>query len=243
VVAPLQFQRSVAASEVRFAKSVARRPLKAMVIGPVSLSLQLSDHVYGDAEAMVLDIATALNSEMRALEAAGADVLQIDEPSWHFNVELAQRVGQRAISRMVEGITAPIIVHVCYGYAIVYKEKSGSRDYPVVLELLAECPIAGISLEYAQPGHEPDILRCCGDKHVVLGLLDLGLQAVEAAADIAQRIRAALEVVPAERLHPCSDCGMWFLPRELAYAKISALVAATQIVRREIGLASRSPVL
>ena len=145
-------------------------------------------------EALVLDFAAALNHEMRALEAAGADLLQIDEPAWHFHLDLARQTGCQAIRRMVEGITVPVVVHVCYGYAIVYKDKPSSPHYPPLLELLAECPIAGISLEYEQPHHLPDILQHCGDKHVLLGLLDLGTTEVETAAHIAERLRSAFAV-------------------------------------------------
>src|SRR5262249_33840567 len=155
---------------VTFAKSVATRPLKVAVIGPLSLANQLADRHYRDKAALVCDLAKALNHEMRALEAAGADLLQIDEPVWHSDVGLAQELGRAAIRSMVAGISVPVLVHVCYGYAIVYKRKSPSKDYARVLELLAECPISGISLEYQQPRHEPSLLAHCGDKHVILGL-------------------------------------------------------------------------
>jgi 5-methyltetrahydropteroyltriglutamate--homocysteine methyltransferase len=240
VTGPVRFQRSVALDEALFAKSVAAKPLKTTVIGPLSLSRQVSDHYYGDGDALILDLAAALNQEMRALQAAGVDLLQIDEPAWHFDLDLARRIGRRAISRMVEGISIPVIAHVCYGYAIIYKEKSASRDYPEVLELLAACPIAGISLEYEQPGHDPSILRHCGDKHIVLGLLDLGNPGVETPSHIADRLFAALDVVPAERLHPSSDCGMWHLPRERAHAKIEALAQGSRIVKQRLGLVAAS---
>lgn len=110
-----------------------------------------------------------------------------------------------------------------------------------VLALAATCRITGISVEYEQPGHEPDVLRRCGDKHVLLGLLNLGTHEVETPVHIAARLREALKVVPAERLHPCSDCGMWFLPREVAFGKIEALAEGTRIVRRDLGLAEPGP--
>jgi 5-methyltetrahydropteroyltriglutamate--homocysteine methyltransferase len=237
VTGPVRFQRSLARDEAVFAKSVASKPLKTTVIGPLSLSRQVADHHYGDREALILDLAAALNQEMLALQAVGVDLLQIDEPAWHFDLDLARRIGHQAMSRMVEGISIPVIAQVCYGYATIYKEKSASREYPETLELLANCPIAGISLEYEQPGHEPAILKHCGAKHVVLGLLDLGNPEVETPRHIADRLLAALEVVPAERLHPSSDCGMWHLPRERAYAKIEALAEATRIVKQRLGLA------
>ncbi|MGX5851551.1 uroporphyrinogen decarboxylase family protein [Mesorhizobium sp. PL10] len=228
------FQKSVVAHEVGFAKSIARQPLKVAIAGPLSLSQQVVDRHYGDQDKLILAMASALNMELRALQSAGADVVQIDEGSWHFDVDLARRIGPRAISRMVEGIHVPVIVHVCYGYSIVYKEKVPSPVYPEVLQLLADCPIAGISLEYEQPGHSPEILKNCGDKHVVVGMLDLAKLEVETPDHIARRLRDALEVVPAERLHPSSDCGMWFLPRSVAFGKISALVEGTRLVSNSL---------
>jgi 5-methyltetrahydropteroyltriglutamate--homocysteine methyltransferase len=232
---PIRFVRSVAEKEALFAKRVARRPVKTTVIGPVSLSLQLADKFYGEPDALVLDLAAALNQEMRALQAVAVDVLQIDEPSWHFSPDIAKRIGRQAIARMVEGITVPVIVHVCYGYANVYKAKAPSAVYPEVLALLSDCPIAGISLEYEQPQHQPTILRHCGNKHVVIGLLDLAAEP-ETPDRVAERLLAALAVVPPERLHPSSDCGMWHLSRERAFAKIAALAEGTRIVRRALGM-------
>ena len=231
VVAPVAWRRAMAVDELRFLKRHARRPVKVTVAGPVSLSRRVSDAHYGDEDALILAFARALNQEMRALQSEGADVLQIDEPAFHASFSVAERIGGTALATMVDGITVPVIVHVCYGYALVHKEKAASALYPKALELLAACPIAGISLEYEQPGHAPDLLQSCGDKHVVLGLLDLARQEAETAAHVAARLTAALEVVPAERLHPASDCGMWYLPRALAFAKLTALVEGTNAVR------------
>lgn len=236
VTGEIRWRGPVALDELRFLKRHARRPVKMAVIGPLSLSKRVVDGYYGDDEALVLAFADALNRELRALDAGGADVLQIDEPGFHSNVPLARRVGKTAIERMVKGVNAPVIVHVCYGYALVFKDKSASPTYPEVLELLADCPIAGISLEYAQPKHEPPLLRHCGDKHVVIGLLDLASPVAETSAAVARRLRAALAEVPPERLHPAPDCGMWYLPRPLAFAKIAALAAGTNEVRRELAL-------
>ncbi|MCG8593865.1 MAG: hypothetical protein MI785_05750 [Kiloniellales bacterium] len=239
VTGEVRWRRAVSVDELRFAKSVAKRPVKANVIGPISLSGQLVDRYYGDPDALLMALASALNSELRALDAAGADVLQIDEPAFHFRLPQTRHVAEAAIKRMVEGVRAPVIVHVCYGYALVYKEKSASAIYPEILEILAGCPIEGISLEYEQPGHDPEILRHCGDKHVVLGLLNLGTQEIEMAEHIASRIRGALETVPPERLHPSSDCGMWFLPRDVALGKIRAMVEGKEKVLQYMSVAPR----
>lgn len=231
VIGPLRHARAVAVEELRFALSIATRPVKICVIGPLTLARSLHDLHYGDPERLVLALADALNGELRALEATGAAVLQIDEPSFHARLALAGRIGVEAIGRMVRGLTRPVILHLCYGYALVNPMKSPSADYAEALALAAACPVQAISLEYEQPGHAPEILTHCGDKHVVLGLLDMARREAETRAHIAARLRAALEVVPAARLHPASDCGMWYLPRALAYAKIAALGEAARQLR------------
>lgn len=239
VTGEVRWRAAVSVDELRFAKQVAQRPVKTNIIGPISLSAQLVDRFYGDEDALVMALAAALNSELRALDAEGADVLQIDEPAFHFRLPQTRHIAEQAIRRTVEGVRAPVIVHVCYGYALVYKEKSASGIYPEILEILAGCPIAGISLEYEQPGHTPEILRHCGDKHVVLGLLNLGSQKIETSEHIASRIRGALEIVPPERLHPSSDCGMWFLPRHVAFHKIRAMVEGTKSILQHIDVPHR----
>lgn len=231
VVGPIRWQRPAAADEVRYAVAHATGPVKATVIGPLTLSRSLADHQYGSEEALILALADALHHECRALEEAGAAVIQIDEPTFHGRYSVAARVGHEALGRMVHGLSVPVQVHVCYGYAMVVKDKSPSAHYADVLALLAASPVQGISLEYEQPGHGPEILAACGDKHVILGLLDLGRREAETADHIEARLRAALAVVPAARLHPSSDCGLWHLPRPLAFAKMAALGEATRRVR------------
>jgi 5-methyltetrahydropteroyltriglutamate--homocysteine methyltransferase len=236
IVSDVRWERPVVLDELRFLKSHARKPVKINVVGPFSLFAQTVDRYYGDEVAAVLAFAMALNQELRAIANAGADVIQIDDPMMHFRLSLARDCGKEALTRMVAGVTVPIVVHVCYGYAYINREKSGNPSYPELLELLSDCPISGMSIEYAQPRHSPELLRHCGGKHVVLGLLDLGRGTAETADEIAGRLRDALRVIPPERLHPSSDCGMWYLERELAFGKISALVEGTHRVRRELGL-------
>ena len=232
IVGPVAWPGPLCVDELRFARRLTDRPIKATVVGPLTAIDRLIDEYYGDPEAAAMAIAAALNRELRALQDAGADLLQVDEPMFHFKADEAARFGVAAVNRMTEGITVPVILHMCYGYAFVAESKTVNPQYGDVLALAATCDIAGISVEYEQPGHEPDVLRRCGDKHVLLGLLNLGTHDVEAPAHIAARLREALKVVPAERLHPCSDCGMWFLPREVAFGKIKALVAGTEMIRR-----------
>ena len=230
VAGEIGWSHPVSVGALRFLRATTTKPVKATVIGPLTLATQVADRFYGDAEALALALARALNGEVRALEEAGADVIQIDEPSFHFDVSAARTYGVAALAQVVEGVTVPVIVHVCYGYALVVREKSASPTYPALLEVLSDAPISGMSIEYEQPGHGPDLLRHCGDKHVVLGLLNLGTEEAETADHVARRLDAAMRFVPAERLHPASDCGMWYLPRSVAYAKILALSAGARLV-------------
>ncbi|WP_426441068.1 hypothetical protein [Bradyrhizobium genosp. P] len=234
VVSEIKWTRSVTVDELHFAKLHATRPVKVTIVGPLTLASQVSDHFYNDEETLLLVLAGALNQEMKALQAAGADLLQVDEPYFHAHLSVARKHGKRALEVLVDGVSIPVATHVCYGYALVHQEKSKSPTYPEVLEILSECPITAISLEYEQPKHDPALLRYCGQKHVVLGLLDLARKDIETPEHIAGRIGDALEVIPAERLHPSSDCGMWFLPRASAFGKICSLVNGTNIVRARL---------
>ncbi|NYG45481.1 5-methyltetrahydropteroyltriglutamate--homocysteine methyltransferase [Bradyrhizobium sp. IAR9] len=234
VISEIKWTGSVAVDELHFAKLHTIRPVKVTVVGPLTLANQVSDHFYNDEETLLLEFARALNLEMKALQAAGADLLQVDEPHFHARLSTARKHGKKALEVLVEGISVPVTTHVCYGYALVHQEKSKSPTYPEVLEILSECPTTAISLEYEQPKHDPALLRYCGQKHVVLGLLDLARKDIETPEHIARRISDALEIVPPERLHPSSDCGMWFLPRAFAFGKIRSLVDGTRIVKASL---------
>lgn len=241
IIGPLTWQTSAALDDFRFLKRHARHAVKVSVVGPMTLYDRLIDAHYATPEQGIIAMAAVLNKELRVLQAEGAALLQIDEPAIHFKLTRAQQLAPAAMERMLDGITTPVVVHACYGYAMYSNSKAANPAYTDVVRLLASLPIQGMSLEYAQPGHTPDLLEHAGDKHVLLGLLDLGRKSAETAVEIANSLRDALRVVPAERLHPCSDCGMWYLPRALARAKITALVAGTDIVRRELGLPTFAP--
>ncbi len=236
VTREIEWHGPVSLDEVRFLKRRASRPIKWNIVGPLTLSNCAVDKYYGDPHEFVFAIARALNKEIRAVEAEGVDLIQIDEPAFHSALSVAREIGVEVIRTMVEGVRTPVFVHVCYGYALVYGDKKPSSTYPEVLEILSDCPIAGISVEYQQPRHTPDLLRYCGDKHVALGLIDLADKTIETPEHVASRIREALSIVEADRLHPCTDCGMWYLDRPTAFGKISALAKAAGIVRLELGI-------
>lgn len=237
VIGPIEWPGPITVRELEFAKRQTKRPLKTQIVGPFTVVDRLVDEYYHDDLELALAIAAAFNKELHALEKAGAAVLHIDDPVMHSRFSRTKRLGIAPIERMIDGLSKPTTVHVCYGYAYSKESKAPSPTYPELLELLASCEaLTAMSIEYEQPRHQPDLLRHCGDKHVVLGLLDLGTTDIETPEHVASRIREALAVVPPERLHPSSDCGMWHLPREVAFGKIRALVEGTDIVRRELGL-------
>ena len=175
-----------------------------------------------------------LNQEIKALEAVGVNVVQLDEPEVHFRYSAVEGFAAEAIDRAFHGVTARKGLHVCYGYARNIAEKRETPVYNQSLDLLSSTTADAISLEYEQPHHSPDLLAHTGDKTVVLGLLDLGTDApVETVEHIVSRARDAIEVVGPQRLQLAPDCGMWFLPRATALAKITALERAAEVLRAE----------
>lgn len=232
IVSEIRWPGPMSVDELIFAKKHTRKPVKSTVLGPLTAYTKLVDQYYRDEATAVFAIADAINAELRALEEAGADFLQIDEPAFHSNFSRVQRIGRAAVARATAGLRVPVALHVCYGYAYFRDSKNPNESYAKVLQAISECDsVYAISLEYEQPGHLPEILRHCGSKHVILGLLNLGTEAVETPEHIAERLSAALKFIPPERLHPASDCGMWHLPRPIAFGKIRALVEGTNIVR------------
>jgi len=235
VVGEITWREPIVLDDLRFLKRHTRRPVKMTVVGPLTAASRLVNEYYADEESLGLALAAAINEELRVLDAEGVDVLQLDEPDFHFRFDQAAVWGVRALERALEGVRARTVVHVCYGYATL-GSKRADPGYGDVLETIAASRADAISLEYSQPGHRPELLRRCGDKQILLGVLNLSTHAVETPEEIAARVRDALDVVPPSRLHLAPDCGMWFLPREIAFAKIRALALAGEIVRAELGL-------
>ena len=175
-----------------------------------------------------MDYAAAVNEEIRDLFAAGADVVQLDEPYMQARPDKARQFGLRALNRALEGVTGTTAVHICFGYAAIIHQRPSGYSF---LRELNDCRATHLSLEAAQPGLDPEVLREVPDKTIVLGVLDLGDDAeVETPQVVADRIRRALEVVPPERLVVAPDCGMKYLPRETAFRKLEALVAGARLV-------------
>ena len=178
-----------------------------------------------------MDLAAAVNAELRDLKAAGADVVQIDEPYLQAQPEKARTWGVEVINRALDGIPGTTALHLCFGYAAVVSDKPGRYDF---LTELNACSAQQISIEAAQPNLDLSILRELPDKTIILGVLNLGDLTVETPEQVATRARAALEHLPPDRLILAPDCGMKYLPRQVALGKLQALVAGARLVRAEL---------
>jgi 5-methyltetrahydropteroyltriglutamate--homocysteine methyltransferase len=232
VIGPVRWREPVEVRDLEFLRAHTDRATKITLPGPFTMAQQAGNEAYEDLDGLVMDLAAAVNAEAHALQAAGADVIQLDEPWLRNDPEAARRVAVPAIDRALEGLTATTAVHLCFGYAALVGAKRRNR-YDFLGELGA-CSVRQISVEAAQPGLDLAQLAELAPKTIVLGVLDLGDPRPETPAVVAQRIRAALAHVPAERLVAAPDCGMKYLPRETARAKLHALAAGAAIVRSEI---------
>jgi 5-methyltetrahydropteroyltriglutamate--homocysteine methyltransferase len=232
VTGPIRRARPVEVRDVEFLRSITDRRVKITVPGPFTMAQQAQDDFYGDGRSLALAYAEAVNDELKDLKAAGADVVQIDEPYLQARPEPAREYALEAIERALDGIEGETVLHTCFGYAhIVHTRLPG---YPFLREL-NECAATHLSLEAAQPSLDPEVLRGVPDKAVVLGVLDLGSSEAETADVVADRIRRALTVVPPERLVVAPDCGMKYLPRDLAFRKLEAMVAGARLVEEDLG--------
>jgi 5-methyltetrahydropteroyltriglutamate--homocysteine methyltransferase len=227
VVGPIRRTRPVEVRDVEFLRSITDRRIKITVPGPFTMTQQAQNDHYEDARSLALAYADAVNEELRDLKAAGADVVQIDEPYLQARPEAAREYAVEAIDRALEGIEGDTVLHTCFGYAaIVHDRPSG---YPFLAEL-NDCAATHVSLEAAQPDLDPEVLRALPGKTILLGVLDLGSSDVETPERVAERLRRALEVVEPERLVAAPDCGMKYLPRDRAFAKLQAMVAGARSV-------------
>ncbi len=232
VVGPIRRTRPVEKRDVEFLRANTDREIKATLPGPFTMSQQAQDDHYHDEEAFAMALAEAVNEEVRDLFAAGADVVQLDEPYLQARSEKAERFAVRAINRALEGVTGTTALHTCFGYAhIVHNRPNG---YPF-LEPLADVDVRQISIESAQQKVDLGVLRSMGAKTVIVGVIDLSDGSpVEDVDTVARRIRNALQFVDPERLMLAPDCGMKYLPRDKAFGKLRALAVAAERVRAEL---------
>ncbi len=224
-------RRPVEVRDVALLRANTDRRIKATVPGPFTMAMQAQDDFYGDPVALAMDYAAAVNAEIKDLFAAGADIVQIDEPWMQQHPDKARQYGVQVLNRALEGVAGTVAVHLCFGYAAVVHDKPSG--YSVLAELEGSAA-KQISVEAAQPKLDLAILEQLPSKDIILGVIDLSDMTVETPAIVASRIRAALPHVPAERIVVAPDCGMQYLPRRDAYGKMKAMVEGAAIVRREI---------
>jgi 5-methyltetrahydropteroyltriglutamate--homocysteine methyltransferase len=232
VVGPIRRTRPVEVRDVEFLRASTGRTIKATLPGPFTMSQQAQDDYYHDEEALAMALAAAVNEEVRDLFAFGANIVQLDEPYLQARAEKAQRYAIKAINRALEGIGGTTALHTCFGYAhIVHNRPNG---YPF-LEQLADTSAQQISLESAQQNVNLSVLHALDHKTLIVGVIDLSDESpVEDVETVAARIRNALKFVDPDRLIVAPDCGMKYLPREKAFAKLQALTRAADRVRAEL---------
>src|SRR5687768_7288069 len=230
IAGPIRRTAAIETRDVEFLRRNTARRIKITLPGPFTMTQQAQDDHYGDEEAVAMAFAAAVNEEIRDLKAAGADVIQLDEPWLQARHERAARYGVKAINRALEGIAGTTVVHLCFGYAAAVKEEPSGYSF---LPPLADTSASQISIEAAQPRLDLSVLKGL-DKTLMVGVIDLGTERVETPGDVAARIRAALKHVPAERLVLAPDCGMKYLTREAAFGKLKALAEGAALVRKEL---------
>jgi 5-methyltetrahydropteroyltriglutamate--homocysteine methyltransferase len=228
IVGPIRRTRDVEVEDVRFLRRNTDRAIKITLPGPFTMSQQAVDEFYRDEEAVALAYADAVNAEARALKEAGADIVQLDEPWLQARPEKAKLFGVKALNRALEGVPGTNAVHLCFGYAHTVKEKPSGYSF---LPQLADSIVQQISIEAAQPRLDLGVLKELAGKTIILGVISLGDPEAESADTVAERIRAALPHVAPERLVPAPDCGMKYIPRATAFAKLEALAAGAALVR------------
>jgi 5-methyltetrahydropteroyltriglutamate--homocysteine methyltransferase len=232
VSGPIRRRGPVEVRDVEFLRTHTDRVVKITLPGPFTMAQQAVNEHYKDDESLALAYAEAVNEEVHALFAAGADVVQLDEPWLQARADAARRYGVKVINRALAGVQGTTALHICFGYAALVKDKPAS-GYSFLAELEG-CSVDQVSVEAAQPRLDLGVLRALSTKTVLVGVIDLNDRNVESPHQVAMRIRAALEVVPADRLIVTPDCGMKYLPRDVAFGKLRALSEGAELVRAEL---------
>ncbi len=233
VVGPIRRRGPVEVRDLEFLRAWTDHPVKITLPGPFTMAQQAQDEYYHDPHALALAYAEAVNQEVRDLFAAGADVVQLDEPWFRNAPDQARAYGVEVVNRALERMHGTTALHLCFGYAALVAKTSGTLNRYAFLEELADCTVEQVSVEAAQPKLDLSQLLPLVEagKRIMLGVLDLGDPRVETAEQVAERLRAALAYVPAEQLMAAPDCGMKYLPREVAFGKLRAMVEGARLVR------------
>ncbi|WP_155357162.1 uroporphyrinogen decarboxylase family protein [Acrocarpospora macrocephala] len=230
-VGPIQRTRPVEVGDLEFLRRNTGHPVKITIPGPFTMAQQAQDDFYGDRRSLALALADAVRAEVADLFAAGADIVQLDEPYLQARPEAAREYAVEAINRAIDGLPGPVALHTCFGYAAIVHERPPGYSF---LAELNDCAAGLIAIETAQPGLDLSILKQLPGKTVILGVVDLSTPDVESPESIAARIREALRYHPPHQLQIAPDCGMKYLPRPRAFAKLQAMTEAVALVRREL---------
>jgi 5-methyltetrahydropteroyltriglutamate--homocysteine methyltransferase len=231
VTGKIRRKHPVEVRDVKFLRAATDRMIKMTVPGPFTMSQQAQNDFYSDPAELAMDYAKAVNEEIRDLFAAGADIVQIDEPYMQARPDKARQFGLMALNRALEGVKGTTAVHICFGYAAIIHERPEGYSF---LPEFHQCPVHQVSIETAQSNLDTAVLKTLPDKTIILGVIDLENKEVETPETVAERIRRALPHAPAERIIVAPDCGMKYLPRDIAFAKMVAMVEGTAIVRDEL---------
>jgi 5-methyltetrahydropteroyltriglutamate--homocysteine methyltransferase len=231
IVGPVRRTRPVEVRDLEFLRQHTHRLVKITVPGPFTVTQQAQNDYYPDERSVALAVAAAINEEIKDLFAAGADIVQIDEPYLQARPEQARKYGVEAINRALDGVVGTTALHMCFGYAAIVHDRPG--QYAFLPELNA-CVAQQISIEAAQPNLDLSVLGQLPNKTIILGVLNLGDEQVETPQVVADRIRSALRQIEPERLVVAPDCGMKYLPRDVAFAKLQAMVEGAKIVREQL---------
>jgi len=231
VIGRVRRTRAAEVPDVQFLRANTDHVIKATLPGPFTMAQQAQNEFYSDIIELLMDLAAAVNQEARELKAAGADVIQLDEPWLRMDPEGAKSYAVPAIDRALEGIPGATVVHLCFGYAQLVKNKPGRYAF---LPELANSKVEQISIESAQPNLDLAVLKELSGKKILLGVISIEDQMCETPEQVASRIRHALEYLPSENLIPAPDCGMKYMSKEIAFRKLQALALGTAIVRSEL---------
>jgi 5-methyltetrahydropteroyltriglutamate--homocysteine methyltransferase len=228
IVGPIARRHPVEVADVEFLRAHTDRTIKITVPGPFTMSQQAQNDYYPSAEAVAFGYADAVRDEIADLFAAGADIVQLDEPYLQARPEAARQYGVAALNRALAGSAGTTAVHLCFGYAAIIHERPSGYSF---LPELAACTADQISIETAQSGLDCAVLAELAGKTIILGVLDLNDMTVETPEQVAARVRRALPYVPAERIVLAPDCGMKYLPRDVAFGKLRAMTRAAELLR------------
>ena len=232
IVGKIRRRGPVEVRDLKFLKSQTSKPVKMTVPGPFTMSQQAQNDFYKDEGELALDYAAAVNEEIKDLFAAGADVVQIDEPYMQARPDKARKFGVAALNRALEGVTGTTAVHICFGYAAIIHERPEGYSF---LPEFAGTTVKQVSIETAQSKLDTSILKTLPDKTIILGVLDLSTHEIETAQIVAERIERALPYVDPKRIVVAPDCGLKYLPRAVAFGKMKAMADGARLVRAKLG--------